>query len=187
MVERSFEANKQVSRDAILAVNGRPQMIRVRDTTIPLLMVEDRPFEGATTYLTGGLSDVPVVERPMQPPLGAEVIGVCDHGTEDFPRVLSEIVLRVRRRESGPLRHEIMPDVVPAETSDDLRHAWFVDPAYWEHGFEPRVYDYKTVAWLLVVPISEGERQVAERDGADALALLLDGTRISDLRRKPVA
>jgi hypothetical protein len=187
MGERAFAANKHVSRDAILAVNGRPQMIRAGDTGIPLLMVENRPFEGATTYLTGGLSDVPVVERPMTPPLGAEVIGVCDRDTPAFPQLLAEIVLRVRRRESGPLRHEIMPDLVPAETSHDLRHVWFVDPAYWESGFEPREYDYKTVAWLLAVPISEGERLVAERDGSDALALLLDGTRVSDLRRKPVA
>jgi hypothetical protein len=123
------------------------------------------------------------------PPLGAEVIGVCDAGV-DVPRLLSEVVFRARarERESGPVRHEVMLDVVPAEMSRELRHVLFVDPVYWEYGFEPRVYDYKTVAWLLLVPISESERLFVEKEGAGALEVIFDesDTEISDLLREPV-
>ena len=129
--ERLFQATKDVSRDSIRGLGGGPaEMIRYPDavhgSNIALLRVKDQPYEGAVSYVTTNLSDVPVGGR-VAPPLGAEVIGVCDAGV-DVPRLLSEIVFRARERESGPVRHEVMLDVVPAEMSRELRHVLFVDP-----------------------------------------------------------
>jgi hypothetical protein len=188
--ERLFQATKDVSRDSIRGLDGPAGMIRYPDavhgSNIALLVVKDRPYEGAVSYVTTNLSDVPVGGR-VTPPLGAEVIGVCDAGV-DVPRLLSEIVFRARERESGPVRHEVMLVVVPAEMSRELRHVLFVDPVYWQYGFEPRIYDYKTVAWLLLVPISESERLFIKKEGAAALEVIFDetDTEISDLLREPV-
>ena len=70
-----------------------------------------------------------------------------------------------RRCEPG----EVFVDVIPPAVSTTLRHTLLVPPFLWEEGLDSVVVDYKTVAWLLAVPISDAEAQFRAEQGADAL------------------
>ena len=111
-------------------------------------------------------------------PLGGEVLGVCSSGATGFPQVLAAIAFQVIVGGSRCGLFTIFPDVVPRELSPALRHVVLVPPFLWEDDLRAQVFDYKTVAWLLAVPITEDERQCAEDRGSEALQTLFVDARI---------
>lgn len=74
------------------------------------------------------------------------------------------------------------PDVV-------LKHLLLVPPFLWEPEPEPRDFGDVTVAWLMAVPISDGEIEYARVRGSDALQAELERHQIDvvDIDRAPVA
>jgi hypothetical protein len=154
-------------------VGGRPTARRYYQgddhaVRIDIATFADRPQPGVTTFATLGLSDTPIPGR-LRPPLGVEVLGACDSAADGFVRVLAAIAFQAiaggRRCEPG----EVFDDVIPPAVSTTLRHTLLVPPFLWEEGLESVVVDYKTVAWLLAVPISDAEAQLRAVQGADAL------------------
>jgi len=64
----------------------------------------------------------------------------------------------------------IFDDVAPSGMSPTLRHAILLPPFLWDDdAFSSRVIDYKTVAWLQVVAITDAERQFCLNRGSDEL------------------
>ncbi|MDY7084003.1 MAG: suppressor of fused domain protein [Actinomycetota bacterium] len=172
-MDRNQAANRVVARTVAEAVGGKPAARRYyrgddRAVHIDIATFADRPRPGVTTYATLGLSDTPVPGR-VRPPLGVEVLGACDNKTDGFIPALAAIAFEVitagRCCEPG----EVFEDVIPAALSTTLRHAMLVPPFLWEEALGSIVVDYKTVAWLLAVPISDAEAQLRAEQGSDAL------------------
>jgi hypothetical protein len=172
-VDRSQAANRVVARTVAQVVGGRPAARRYyqgddRAMHIDIATFADRPQLGVTTFATLGLSDTPIPGR-LRPPLGVELLGTCDSAVEGFIAALAAIAFQTisggRRCEPG----EVFDDVIPPALSTTLRHALLVPPFLWEEGLESMVVDYKTVAWLLAVPISDDEAQFGADQGTDAL------------------
>jgi antitoxin YqcF len=172
-VDRTLAANRVIARTVAEVVGGRPTARRYyqgddRAVHIDIATFVDRPQPGVTTFATLGLSDTPIPGR-VQPPLGVEVLGACYSKADGFIPALAAIAFQAiaggRRCEPG----EVFPDVIPPALSTTLRHAMVVPPFLWEEGLGSVVIDYKTVAWLLAVPISDAEAQLRAEQGADAL------------------
>lgn len=70
----------------------------------------------------------------------------------------------------------------------DMKHIMFVPPFLWEEDLELLEFNNKSVTWLMALPISEGELQVAEKHGPDYLQDLLESkqTDIFDIKRESV-
>jgi hypothetical protein len=172
-VDRNQAANRVVARTVAEAVGGKPTARRYyrgddRTVHIDIATFADRPQPGVTTYATLGLSDTPIPGR-VRPPLGVEVLGACDSKADGFIAALAAIAFEAitagRRCEPG----EVFQDVIPAGLSTTLRHAMLVPPFLWEEELGSIVVDYKTVAWLLAVPISDAEAELRAEQGSDAL------------------
>jgi hypothetical protein len=164
-VERIQQANRVVAAWIADVVGGSPRARRYYGDDprhqISIGWFADRPQEGVTTYATLGLSDV-AIPGPVRPPLGAELLGVCASTATDFPKILGEIAFRAQTEGRRCLPDEIFDNVVPDGMSATLRHAILVDPFLWDDdAFAAREIDYKTVAWLHALPITDAERRYA--------------------------
>ena len=100
----------------------------------------------------------------------AELIGVCASAAEGFPAILAEIAFRVQvdGRECEP--GAVFENIAPHGMSATLRHAFLVNPFLWgDDELGSRVIDYKTVAWLQVVAITDAELEFCLDRGAGEL------------------
>src|SRR5262249_12982071 len=82
----------------------------------------------------------------------------------------------------------IFPDMLSLYgLSKTMEHFYFMPPFLWP-DLETKVFGTKKVAWLLAVPISDAEAQVAGNKGAAALEDLFDAEQIDifDLQRPSV-
>lgn len=171
-VDAVQQANRVLARRLADAVGGTPTARRYylddeRTRHVDIAKFVDRPQPGVTTYATLGLSDTPV-PRQVRPPLGVEVLGACDSKAA-FHVVLAAIAARVRTRPARAEPGAVFDRVVPEQMSATLRHAVLVPQFLWVSAFGTEVVDYKTVAWLLAVPISDAEREFCAAHGSDAL------------------
>lgn len=71
----------------------------------------------------------------------------------------------------------------------DMKHVMFVPPFLWEEDLELLEFSNKSVTWLMAIPISEGELQIAEQYSPDHLQDLLESKQIDifDIKRESVA
>ncbi|GGN93752.1 antitoxin YqcF [Actinoplanes lobatus] len=180
-MDATQQANRALARDLADTVGGTPTARRyylddARTRHVDIAKFVDRPQPGVITYATLGLSDTPL-PRQVRPPLGVEVLGVCDAKVA-FHVVLAAIAGRVKTRSEHGEPGAVFPNVVPAQMSATLRHAVLVPQFLWESAFGTRVVDYKTVAWLLAVPISDAERDFCAEHGPDALEARFEQARI---------
>jgi suppressor of fused protein SUFU len=64
------------------------------------------------------------------------------------------------------------------DCSPTMRHFLFVPPFLWEGQLDTIDRDGRKIAWLLAVPISEGERAFAEANGSEKLEELFGDRQI---------
>lgn len=154
-------------------------------STLDVLSAAGRPEQGLTSFCTIGLSDTPVPGH-VDPPLGVEIIGVSN--VDAFATVVATagflVVHGGWRAEPGT----VFPGVVSEHVEDvTTPHLILVAPFLWE-GLGSLVLSGKTVAWLMVVPITDSERAYRDQHGADALEDLFENTDpdIIDLWRSSV-
>ena len=181
-MDRTQRANRAVAAWVAEVVGGQPASRRYTGEKagqqVSIARFNDRPQKGVTTYATLGLSDTRVPRR-VEPPLGTEILGVCDTAATDFPKILGVIAFRAQTDGRSCEPDEIFDNVVPSGMSVTLRHAILVPQFLWDDdAFDSRVIDYKTVAWLLAVPITDAERQYAFDHGPDELQTIFEEVQI---------
>jgi hypothetical protein len=175
VVDPTQQANRAVAAWVAGVIGGRPAARRWYRTPgdqgphIDLGFFVDRPGPGVTSYSTLGLSDTPI-PGAVRPPLGAELLGACDATATGFPALLAEIAFRVKVDGRRCEPDAIFDHVAPTGMSSTLRHAILLPPFLWDDdAFASRVIDYKTVAWLQVVAITDAERHFCLDRGSGEL------------------
>ncbi|MFI5898415.1 suppressor of fused domain protein [Actinoplanes sp. NPDC051513] len=181
-MDRTQQANRAVAAWAAEVIGGQPTARGCRGEKagqqVSIARFTDRPQKGVTTYATLGLSDTRV-PRQVEPPLGTEILGVCDSVATDFPQILGVIAYRAQIDGRSCEPDEIFDNVVPPGLSATLRHAILIPQFLWDDdAFAVRVIDYKTVVWLLAVPITDAERQYAFDRGPDELQTVFEEVQI---------
>jgi antitoxin YqcF len=153
---------------------------------LPVLVANDVPNPGVTTYATIGLSDHP------QPNYGSslrlELIGACDAGFPDFGNVISSCVFECLKNDRPINYGVVFYDIVKQyRLSRTMDHVTFVAPSAWE-GFTRTQLLKQELHWLMVVPISESEMAHLKTNGIDALEERLQSAQvdITDLNRPAV-
>jgi hypothetical protein len=186
------EDQRKIAR-AVATVFGasRPPVTRFWDnnhvSSVFLLEATDSPVEGVTSVSTVGLSDHSLDLMVDGKQLRVELVGACASDTAVFPNMLSTCAFYVinSHHRCGP--GAIFENVVSMYDSClDMKHVLLVPPFLWEKEFETLEFPDRTVTWLQVVPISEGERLYALEHGAEALENLLEEREIDvlDLHRQ---
>ena len=133
-----------------------------------MFISNNRPCRGITTYATIGLAeyDIGLMNHDLE--LRIELLGTCDTSKEFFANILASTAFEIMKL--GKCRYGmVVNDVIKKYVQDsDMKHVYLMNPFLWD-GFETVNVDMISVAWLLIVPISDAERDYLQQNGFDAL------------------
>jgi hypothetical protein len=172
---------------------ARPEVRRYWDDGethhIDIAQAADSPWPGVTSHGTLGLSDYPLMDNGIEFPARCELVGACATGYKLFSNVMATCAFNIIKDHWFACPGRIFPDVVAMYYPNfPMRHVMFHEPFPWEDALIPTELPAKTVAWLLAMPVSEGEMRYAESSGADALGDVFKREQIDifDLERPSV-
>ncbi|RZS37447.1 suppressor of fused protein SUFU [Herbihabitans rhizosphaerae] len=155
-----------------------------------VIVATDRPQDGATSYSTVGLSNHPLSEMEDEYPTRVEIVGACASDVEYYGDVLATVALNIRDSTWFPQPGGILPDAIGVHDSDvATKHVLLTPPFIWDDGPHTMYLHDKTVVFLFALPISDAEREYADKNGVEALGELLDEHEVDvfDLNRPSVA
>jgi len=184
--------NKAVARAAAEAFGGQPRVTRYWDDDrrrwVDVLECCGSPGPGVTSYGTIGLSDYPLMRDGEELGVYTELVGACHSDVPEFANCLSTAAFCVMNSGWLVAPGVIFPDVVAMYgVSATMKHLLFVPPFLWER-LKTLDLGGKPVAWLLAVPISDGEMKLAETAGVAHLEELFEENQVDifDIERLSV-
>lgn len=187
------EKRRQIAKHIHKIVGGTPRFSRYADrreqSFVDIMAIEDKPVEGLNVYSTVGTSEYSIGLEIEGRPLRVELIIAIDKTQRYAPEILSTCAFCIMNSKYRCRPGAIFKDVVGQFISDsDMKHVLLMDPFLWEEEYCELKIDGLHIEWLLVVPISERERQYAEQYGNDALMDLFEEADIDvhDLYRESI-
>ncbi|EJO5347061.1 suppressor of fused domain protein [Clostridium botulinum] len=184
---------KIIAKSAFDAFGGKPLVVKYWDDkkehSIDILLCNDRPDDGVTSYSTIGLSSYSIGYKTDNVPLRVEIVGACASGFDCFSNILASCAFNVINTKFKCYPGAIFENVVKFYKPDYfMKHILFSSPFLWEDKLKTLNFEDKKVAWLLAIPISEEEFKYANDKGSDALEELFEEHQIDifNLNRKSV-
>lgn len=157
---------------------------------VDVMRTADAPQPGVTSYATLGMSrfDNGGLECDGKP-LRVELLAACQSEYSAMADGLVSCALNVAK--SG---YQVTPGVVHPNVLDFhtptvvLKHLLLVTPYLWDDAPEEHHFEDITVVWLMAVPISDSEMEVARQHGTEHLQRLLEEHQVDvfDINRPPV-
>jgi len=167
----------------------KPQVFRHWDEEeanfIGVASCSDSPVEGVTAVGTLGLSDHHLGMGTVR----VELIGAFPSTCSFAPNIAATCAFNAFKDGISTRPDAIHPRVVEVYDPDaKLPHILMVDPFLWDDGPKTLASDNLQIAWLMMVPITEGERQFASERSVAALTDLFEREQIDifDLARRSV-
>lgn len=160
-----------------------------QNIVVRVLSCFDDENEKIKSYATIGLSDYRLGKDKSGIALGAELVARTLGGDEFTDRALAEVVRAIRGQNLLPKPGIIFANAVSGFSDTcQLKHFLFTVPSMWENKLYPLQFKTKTVLWLQAIPISDAEKQYAEKHGANALGEKMTeaGVDLVDMARKSV-
>jgi antitoxin YqcF len=181
----------RAARDAFGAT-GRPDVPRMWDAAerayVDVLACSGTPDEGLTTYSTLTLHETTNLLDGRD--IRVEIAGICRSDQPSFLTILATAALDVVNDAALAAPDVVMRDAVSRyEQTAAVRHMLLTEPFPFDDLASVRVDEDVTVHWLLAVPISEPELELALTAGVPALTRRLEdaGAPFYDLDRPSVA
>ena len=168
--------NKEIAKYAFSFIGGTPKVHRYynesENKSIDLMYCTETQYTNTNVFSTIGLAnyDAGIVSDGKS--VRVELIGIANSELDDWGNVMASIAFEVM--DSKTLCYGMVFQNVVREYIEDsiLEHVVLVSPVYWD-TYAPLMDDNISVLWLLVLPISEGERQYIEKYGIDSFESLL--------------
>ena len=167
-------SNKVIARTAVTVFGSSPTIVTLWDynhsTSIEVVSCANSLQKNVTSCATVRLSDWPLYKNGVEYPARVEFVGACGVRYKKFADILATAAFCVANSKWFCSPGAIFPDIIEMHyPSYDMKHLLFVPPFLWEPSFETLRLPDKTVAWLMIVPISEAEYRYAEKHGSDKL------------------
>lgn len=186
-----MDINKIIAKKELEIIGGKPNVYRYWDEkdkkSIDILSCIDRPYTGVMSYGTIGLSGYNIGVVSDKKSLRLELLGACDKNNDIFANIISTTAFEIM--EKGKCRYgEIISNVISQYCKDsDMKHVYLMNAFLWD-GFDTIEFENCKVAWLLIIPISESEKQYALTNGYDALETKFEEMDIDifNLKRKSI-
>jgi hypothetical protein len=169
------ERSKAIARAIAESMGRRPTIVSWESDHFPglkvaILYAEAWPEADRNTAVTLDLGDDPVPSRERQ----YELYIVANRGWE-IEQIVGDVGIRVRRGSIVPEPGEfIINGMMPSYEDTRVRHLIAIDPPTVPLLAEPPEVE-PPVGFLQLVPFSDGEREVLESQGKDALMDMLRG------------
>lgn len=153
-----------------------------------IFSVAGKPWEGLCTFGTAGLSQHPLLDREgKEYETRVEFIGCCHAEQRHFDNIVATAAFCVINSKWFCYPGAVFPDIVRMYARrTPMKHITFVSPGYWGGKLRTKKIAGRNVSWLLLVPISDGERKFLEIEGIDAFEDQLEQCEIDifDLKRR---
>ncbi len=132
------------------------------------------PSVGLATHATIGLGEQSLSFADKRPfPGGIELVALTAATTLDFEKCLAALCFNAaetgRVCAPGEAFAEVLGQAIPGVT---VPHIFATDPYIWqsaEHELNPFTHNDRTIYWVMVVPISDGELELLRNHGERAL------------------
>jgi hypothetical protein len=172
-------------------IGGRPSVSKFWDdahhASIDIMRVEKAPDEHISTVSTLGLSDTDIGLEADGRSLRVELLMSYRTSQNDGENILSTCAFNVINSAMPINPGVIFPRVVELyRPSSSMVHILFSSPYLWD--LQTQDFTTKKVAWLVAIPISDAEYDLARSEGSDALENLLEerNADVFDLDRQSV-
>jgi hypothetical protein len=181
---------KQAFNELTRVWGARPKVFRHADDEernfINIASLEGSPVAGVTAVGTVGLSDHDLGLGDVR----VELVGAFPSTFAEGVNVAATCAFNAFKDGLTTRPDAIHPNVLNLYRDEaKLPHVLLVDPFLWQDGPSTFAADGANVAWLMMVPISEGERRFASEAGVGALTARFEEAQIDifDLDRQEVA
>lgn len=189
------EALRQVAFNVADAFGAAPpsEVQRLRsapgDVFIDVFRYDHHPVPGVSSYSTVGLSSHPLMDGAREFPGRVELCGAARGKQVPFANLLAAVAFEVI---SGAFvfPDRIFPGIVSRYFPDSaMRHLVVMTPFLWDDRLRQFDAGGRTVAWLQVVPISDGELALARRGSVADMIDFLEQREVdvTDLGRRSEA
>lgn len=167
-----MEIKKIIAQKELEVIGGKPQVFRYWDddqkNSVDIFSSLDRPYSGVVSYATIGLSECEIGLVSNDKSLRVELIGACDKKEKHFANVLSTVAFEVMKKKKCSYG-DIIQNVISEYCIDsEMKHVYLMNPFLWD-GFETLEFRDRIVAWLLIIPISDKEKEYAIVNGWESL------------------
>lgn len=171
------EENKALAVYLRSVIGGRPSVTKFWDdahlSSIDIMCVENAPDEGVSTVATLGLSDTAIGLEADGKPLRVELLMSYRTSQGDGENILSTCAFNVINSSMAINPGTIFPRVLELyRPHSQMVHIMFSSPYLWD--LRAQDFAAKKVAWLVAIPISDAEYELARSEGSDALENLLE-------------
>ncbi|MBQ3782945.1 MAG: suppressor of fused domain protein [Lachnospiraceae bacterium] len=186
-----MEIKRIIAKKEFEVIGGKPQVFRYWDNDerkkIDILSSLDRPFRGVISYATIGLSECEINLSINDKSLRVELLGACDKNEMFFANVLATVAFEIMTKKKCSYGDIIQNAVAEYSVDTEMKHVYLMNPFLWK-GFETLEFSDRSVAWLLIIPISEQEKDYATVNGWKSLEDKFDKFNIDifDLNRKSI-
>lgn len=151
-----------------------------------LLEAKNTPTNDLTSWATVGLSAFPLKDGSETLDWRAELIGCAQSSQEEMLNIIMSSAFEVAKMGWIPLPGTILLDAIsPHFPQSEMKHLYVTLPVPWEEELSEFKVGKRRLGWFLLCPISEAEKNLAEKAGIEALETLLenDSVDIFDLTR----
>ncbi|TRW21064.1 suppressor of fused domain protein [Criibacterium bergeronii] len=186
-----MDINKILAKKELEVIGGKPKIFRYLDEkeerSIDILSSINRPYIGIISCATIGLSGYDIGMVSENKKLGLELLGACDVKEESFPNILATTAFKIIERDNCGYGH-IISNVIEQYISDcEMKHIYLMNPFLWDR-FNSIEFEDRKVTWLLIVPISNEEKNYAVSNGGNALETKFEEADIDifNIRRKSI-
>lgn len=173
--------NKLIANNMLKIFNTKPKILRFADEeevkTVDLMMCENCPDAGITSYGTIGLYNCNIGLTYEDKPLRMELLAACASSIEDFANIVTTAAFEIMDRKNAYPGYIINDIVSLYIDNSDMEHILLTYPFLWG-DVHNSVFEDITVAYLMAVPISDKEKEYCLQNGLDALESIFEKKQI---------
>ena len=183
--------NKQIAKHALGFIGGKPTVNRYsnsgQDKSVDIMCCQNSDFKEIKVYSSIGLWELDGGVKHDDKSVRIELIGVAPNDSDYMGNIIASSVFEILDNRTFAYG-QIIPNVVNAYVSGtELKHAVLLAPVYWD-AYTALGDNNLSVSWLMLVPISDKEKEYIHINGIDAFEnkLASNSFDIIDFRRRSV-
>jgi hypothetical protein len=176
-----MDKNKIIAQEILKAIGGDPIIKRHWDTTnkkhVDIYCSDNQPYHGITSCATIGLSDIEIGLSSQNKKLRIEIVGACSSEKEELPNILSTVAFEIMDKNECHYGYILQRVVELYYPNIEMKHIYLLSPFLWEE-LKTIELENMNIAWLLMIPISDDEKNYAQKNGVEALEVLFEKANI---------
>ena len=163
--------NKQISKHALGFIGGKPTVNcytnNSKEKHIDVMCCKDSQYSDTNVYASIGLNEMDGNIISDNVSVRIELIGIALDNSDYMGNIIASTAFEIM--DNGTFGYgEVIQNVVGEYVQDtNLKHVVLVSPVYWEE-YAPLVDKGISVSWLMIVPITDEEKNFINLYGIDA-------------------